>query len=115
VLGESVTSRHGATGVFLDPPYDDGEVNYGATRCSAEVREWAIANGDHKGLRIALCGYEGEHDMPASWAVVPWKAKGGYGSQRKGGKNDNAKRERVWLSPHCHAGKAQTDLFEEAK
>lgn len=32
------------------------------------------------GIDIALCGYEGEHDMPTSWDCVEWKARGGYGS-----------------------------------
>ena len=39
------------------------------------------AQGDDPLIRIALCGYEGEHDMPGSWDCVEWKARGGYGSQ----------------------------------
>ena len=54
-------------------------------------------------MRIALCGYEGEHVMPASWECVAWKANGGYANQRtdqtQGQKN--AGRERVWFSPNC--------------
>ena len=103
VTGESVTVRHGTTGMFLDPPYDDGAVEYsaGGAGISADVRAWAIANGANPRLRIVLCGYEGEHAMPASWRSVAWKAKGGYGSQRKDGTNENSGRERLWLSPHC--------------
>lgn len=103
VLGDSVTWRHGTTGVFLDPPYDDGEVSYaaGGTGISTAVREWAIDAGAHPKMRVALCGYEGEHEMPSSWRKVSWKAHGGYGSQRADGTNDNAKRERIWFSPHC--------------
>lgn len=52
-------------------------------------------------LRIALCGYEGEHDMPESWECVEWKARGGYGSQGTGTGRDNASRERIYFSPHC--------------
>ena len=43
-------------------------------------------------LRIALCGYEGEHVMPAEWECVAWKAKGGYAGQSKQHDNPNAKR-----------------------
>jgi len=106
VLGESVTVKHGLTAVLLDPPYDEGEhdVKYAANSgesVSAAVREWAIANGENRLLRIALCGYEGEHAMPASWESVAWKAHGGYGSQSDGRGRENAKRERIWFSPHC--------------
>jgi len=107
VMGESVTSKHGMTGVFLDPPYADtadrSENLYREDCLSVahDVREWAIANGDNPLLRIALCGYEGEHEMPSSWAVEAWKAKGGYGSQGETTGRDNAGRERIWFSPHC--------------
>lgn len=104
VLGESVTVKHGLTGVFLDPPYSSGEhdVEYSAhTDVAAEVRAWAIQNGENQDLRIALCGYEGEHEMPASWECVAWKACGGYGSQSDGRGRENAARERIWFSPAC--------------
>lgn len=103
VLGDSVTIKHGVTGVFLDPPYsaDEHDVKYSAdSDVAAHVREWAIANGDNPLMRIALCGYEGEHAMPDSWECVAWKARGGYAS--KGSKAEaNASRERIWFSPHC--------------
>jgi DNA adenine methylase len=102
VLGPSVTWRHGTTAVFLDPPYDDGKTDYSAgSRCSADVRAWALENGSNPKLRIALCGYEGEHDMPQEWECLPWKARGGYGNQRKTGTNNNSRRERIWFSPAC--------------
>jgi DNA adenine methylase len=107
VLGPSVTFRHGTTAVLLDPPYADEAGRQGelyATDDGAvahKVREWALANGDNPGLRIALCGYEGEHAMPDSWACVEWKAKGGYSSQNREGTNLNPERERVWFSPGC--------------
>lgn len=118
VTGESVTTKHGLTGVFLDPPYALGERHDECytveTDCSTAVREWAIANGDNPLLRIALCGYEGEHQMPESWECVPWKARGGYGSQGEGRGRENAARERIWFSPHClkpHHAPAQMALF----
>lgn len=114
VLGDSVTWRHGITGVLLDPPYDDGADVYSeGARISCDVRAWAVENGDNPLLRIALCGYEGEHDMPSTWECVPWKAQGGYGSQRADGTNENAKRERIWFSPHC-LSVTQRSLFDGA-
>jgi DNA adenine methylase len=113
VLGDSVTFRHGMTGVFLDPPYssDEHDVEYAAHSDVAEqVREWCIANGDNPQLRIALCGYEGEHAMPGSWECVAWKARGGYGSQGDGRGRANASRERIWFSPAC----VRLTLFENA-
>ena len=104
VLGDSVTTKHGVTAVLLDPPYDEGghSVAYAAGgNVSDAVRRWAIDNGENDLLRIALCGYEGEHDMPSSWESVAWKAQGGYGSQSNGRGRDNAKRERIWFSPAC--------------
>jgi hypothetical protein len=116
VMGESVTVKHaGITGVFLDPPYaDTAKRTDNLYACddlnvAHDAREWAIANGGNPRLRIALCGYEGEHVMPESWACVPWKARGGYGSQ-------NAERERVWLSPACLPlmDEVQPGLFGDA-
>jgi DNA adenine methylase len=104
VLGDSVTLKHGMTGVFLDPPYsaEEHDVKYSAdSDVGGAVREWAIANGDNKDLRIALCGYDGEHKMPDSWECVAWKATGGYGSQSDGQGRDNSSRERIWFSPAC--------------
>lgn len=105
VLGESVTVKQGTTGVLLDPPYSDDEhdVTYaaGGGDVATAVRQWAIDNGDNPLLRIALCGYEGEHSMPSSWQSVAWKAQGGYGSQSDGRGRANAKRERIWFSPAC--------------
>ncbi len=104
VLGDSVTIKHGITGVFLDPPYSANEhdVTYSAdTDVAGAVRKWAIANGDNPLLRIVLCGYEGEHAMPESWECVAWKSRGGYGSQADARGRANAGRERIWFSPHC--------------
>jgi len=64
------------------------------------VRAWCLERGDDPLLRIALCGYEGEHVMPDSWECLEWKTRGGYSSQGSP-ENENAKRERIWFSPHC--------------
>jgi DNA adenine methylase len=105
VLGTSLKQgSNGMTpcGVFLDPPYVGEEELYReGNEVAAAVREWAIANGDDKRLRIALCGYEGTVEMPSTWSVHAWKAQGGYGNRRGEEANENARRERIWFSPHC--------------
>ena len=107
ILGPSPTVKLGTTGVFLDPPYsaeagrdmniyreDSGDVAHA-------VREWALANGDNPELRIALCGYAGEHAMLPEWECFAWKAHGGYAQLGDGQGKENARRERIWFSPHC--------------
>lgn len=86
VCGPSVTYGHGMTGVFLDPPYDTAERDSNLYRKDSEtvahdVHEWAVANGENRLLRIALCGYEGEHNMPGNWSVYEWSARPGYGGR----------------------------------
>jgi hypothetical protein len=78
-----------------------GEVRNYVEPLAHQVREWAIEQGNDPLLRIALCGYEGEHKMPPSWKCVPWKTRGGYGSQSHGLGRENSHRERIWFSPHC--------------
>ena len=111
VLTPSVTTYIGTCGVFLDPPYSQ-ELR---DRCyaedhdiSAEVHEWAIAHGDDPGMRIALCGYDGEHQMPESWECVPWHAHGGYSRTERG--VANCSRERIWFNGSC----LKPDLFSSA-
>ena len=107
VTGPSVTFKHGLTGVFLDPPYADTaerQDNIYATdsnNVAHDVRKWAVENGDNPLLRIALCGYEGEHTIPDSWECVAWKGRCGYGSQGNGSGRENSERERIWFSPCC--------------
>ncbi len=95
----------GTTGILLDPPYydglSDGLYAHNDENVSAAVRQWAIDNGSNPEYRIALCGYEGEHEMPADWETVKWKAAGGFGGQRQDGTNENSERERIWFSPAC--------------
>jgi hypothetical protein len=128
VLGPSPTTQIGITAVFLDPPYDLRHARSkeagsdGAAPAdniyfehdhdlSHRVRAWAIQHGDDPLLRIALCGYDGEHEMPDTWACAHWKANGGYGNQGAGKGRANASRERVWFSPHC----LPVGLFERSE
>lgn len=120
VMGESVTTKHGLTAVFLDPPYADTTKRYSnlyacdSLSVAHQVREWAIANGDNPKLRIALCGYECEHTMPEAWECMAWAARGGYQSQGLVS-SENSKRERIWFSPHCLKVEAEpSTMFQEA-
>lgn len=115
---DSVTTRLGITGLFLDPPYsktrDDGTANrqadlYSNDNCQdvdalvRDVRAYCLERGTDPRMRLALCGYEGEgHEVleQHGWNVVAWKASGGYGNRSENGKK-NAGRERIWFSPHC--------------
>lgn len=119
VLGDSVLGKGKNVGgrrpcaVFLDPPYshefrdpylyseDDASV-------SALVRVWALEHGDDPDLRIALCGYAGEHEMPKTWTEHAWKGARGYAAEG----NANRDKERIWFSPHCLPIEQQRELFE---
>jgi hypothetical protein len=113
--GHTPTVKLGLAGVFLDPPYMDGRTDaiYSSDSLTVanDVRKWAIAQGDNPLIRIALCGYEGEHQMPVSWECLAWKAHGGYGSQGEGRGREYSGRERIWFSPHCR--KPMTLFTEE--
>jgi len=128
---------HGLTGVFLDPPYptersDDGETSRAgalyATDTGAdlnglrdEVLSWCRKWGGDKGVRVAVCGYEGdgyEYLETEGWSVESWKTQGGYGNARsKNGKdtNENARRERIWFSPACLKPHTGTGLFDSVE
>ena len=122
-------TRLGETAVFLDPPYaknvdrlqailrgeDVGQAastNRAASLYAndgdqdvdllvAEVNQWCQKWGSNPQIRIALCGYEGEHNNleELGWESVAWKAQGGYGNRNA--ENLNKHRERIWYSPAC--------------
>lgn len=104
VLRPAVTFGHGLTGMVLDPPYSHSERDPGLYAVEADiapaVQAWCLANGNNPLLRIVLCGYEGEYDLPG-WRVVAWKANGGMSSQSRERENQNRHRERLWCSPAC--------------
>lgn len=104
VVTDCVTDTFTDTAVFLDPPYaaaagrTPGVYAQDSLTVADDVREWALSRGEN--LKIALCGYAGEHEMPDSWREYAWKANGGYanaGSLRR----ENRHRERIWFSPFC--------------
>ena len=118
VCGPSVTFKHGVTGVFLDPPYadtadrSDNLYRLDDLNVAHDVRKWAIENGPNPLLKIALCGYEGEHEMPDSWSVHEWSAGSGFGGQAEE-RTENGKRERIWFSPAC-TKTGQIGLFSDS-
>ncbi len=109
----------GVRGVFLDPPYDPTIRNkdiysIDAAGLAADVRAWCAANGDNPNMRIALCGYDGEHNQleEHGWTVHAWSAHGGMSRDRGRGSGGNNDQERIWFSPAC-LSTAQARLFDE--
>ena len=118
VVKDSVTTRHGLTGVFLDPPYSKGAMDYAAggvgTDLPLQVQAWCAANGSNEKLRIVLCGHAGEHDalLADGWFTVAWKARKGYALTDEA--MQNSKDETLWCSPHCVPKFASmVDLFSD--
>ena len=105
VVKDSITTRHGLTAVFLDPPYTKGEMDYSAggmgQGIADDVRQWCATNGSNPQLRIVLCGHAGEHDalLQQGWHTRAWKAGGGYARTEEA--VANRKSETIWCSPHC--------------
>lgn len=119
ICGPSPTYKIGLTAVFLDPPYHEatgrvmGLYVNDSGQISDDVRRWClepIEDTNYQGpryahplLRIALCGYEGEHEELAAhgWDKMAWQANGGYANQNTKKKNNNRTKEVIWFSPHC--------------
>lgn len=119
VVKDSVTTRHGLTAVFLDPPYTKGSMDYAAGGVGGaladEVRAWCIANGADKKLRIVLCGHAGEHDelLQHGWHIREWTARKGYAVTDEA--VENSASETLWCSPSCVPEvRSQLDIFSEA-
>jgi len=117
VVKDSVTTRHGLTAVFLDPPYTKGAMDYAAggvgTDLPLQVQAWCASNGQNKQLRIVLCGHAGEHDalLQHGWHLRTWTARKGYAMRDEA--VQNSKDETLWCSPHCvpEAPSGNLDLF----
>ena len=120
-----VRQGHGPAGVFLDPPYADtasrvdGLYARDSLVVAHDVREWCLANGDDPRYRIVLAGFEDEHDIgdtdalvDAGWTSHEWFTagflSGGMGNTGKDGHQQ--KRERIWSSPHCVTPSTTTQL-----
>jgi len=105
VVKDSVTTRHGLTGIFLDPPYEKGAMDYGAggmkQGIAKDVQAWCAANGDNPKIRIVLCGHVNEHDalLEHGWHIRKWQARLGYAKTDEAVANSAG--ETLWCSPHC--------------
>lgn len=115
VVKDSVTTRHGTTGLFLDPPYTKGAMDYAAggvgTDLPMQVQAWCIANGGDKALRIVLAGHKGEHDalLTHGWHTRTWTARKGYATTDEA--IQNSADETLWCSPNCVPLEKTLDLF----
>ena len=89
-------------GVFLDPPYAGTDAQYATDgEPERDAWAWAVANGSDPDFRICVAGYDDGRDAPDGWVTVAWDGHGGYGRKADGDGRANAKRERLWFSPHC--------------
>lgn len=99
----------GPVGIMLDPPYskeanrDNDLYSCENMTVAHEVRKWCLENGTNLDYRIALCGYEGEHEEleQLGWDVLAWKTGGGYAINANCPGKNNIDRERIWFSPGC--------------
>jgi site-specific DNA-adenine methylase len=114
VCKDSVTTRHGLTALFLDPPYAKGAMDYGAggmgLGIAEDVRAWCKANGQNEKLRIVLCGHAGEHDelLDHGWHIRKWAARKGYATTDEAVANSAS--ETLWCSPHCVPVEKETQV-----
>ncbi len=120
VVKDSVTTRHGLTALFLDPPYTKGSMDYSAggvgTDLPLQVQAWCADNGQNPQLRIVLCGHKGEHDalLARGWHTRTWTARKGYALTDEA--VQNSKDETLWCSPACvpEVVRGNMDLFADA-
>ena len=107
VCSPTVTYRHGLTGLFLDPPYSlekNKQTNvYGELskqgNLNADLTKFLLENQNIDGLRVAICGLEGEYDLPKKyWDCVEWMGNSGYADKTK---NKNREKERIWFNKQC--------------
>jgi DNA adenine methylase len=107
----SVVSGRRPCAVFIDAPYDPTLRNPELYRVESYVAQdaarWALLNGDDPTLRIAVCGYAGEHEFPANWTEYAWEGTRGMAKRD----NWNRRNERIWFSPSCLPIEEQRCLF----
>lgn len=103
--GQSASKKNTCS-IFFDPPYitETRKQLYAVDSkfVALEVLEWCKENEDNPNFRIALCGLDGEYDLP-DWEKVHWtddyRIMGGKSlpSERGG----HSRVETIWFSPHC--------------
>lgn len=109
VMGDSVTVRgkghFGVAGMFLDPPYAAGDMDYCAggmgLGVADDVRAWCLKQGSRREMRIALCGHGSEHSAleAEGWSRYEWQTVGGYGTTEEA--RARGASETIWFSPAC--------------
>ena len=109
----SGTGGDGTRAIFLDPPYATSGDLYAESSAgiSDEVRDWCATSTN--GMRVILCGYDGEHDdlLGVGWSVIDGKSGSGAGYSTN---SANGRRERLWLSPECISAHQDVLDFTEA-
>lgn len=121
ICTDGATAHGAVVGVFLDPPYsaeadrDNDLYREEDLSVAHDVRQWCVEHTDRPRYRIALCGYEGEHDEleALGWRVHAWRTGGGFanfGNSEQG--QANVGRERIWFSPSCLDN--SSPLFEQS-
>lgn len=102
--GNKGLSEKDITGVFLDPPYQMNgrdQVYAQDNEVFRDVVRWAVENGDNPRMKIAVCGYQGDHGFPDTWKTYKWKANGGMANLGNDRGKFNASLETIWFSPQC--------------
>jgi len=110
VCGGNWQACNKPVGMFFDPPYatssrDEKIYHQESMTVGKDVEKWALDRGDNPDYRIVIAGYDDEYSslVEAGWKVFSWKTGGGY--SKIGGRgsqgHSNAKRERLYISPHC--------------
>jgi hypothetical protein len=91
--------------------------NHDTAGLAQDVLAWCAENGGNRLYRIALCGYEGEHNIleTMNWTKLVWKSRGCYQhADNVDSKNKkNRLLERIWFSPACN-GRGMFDMNGDA-
>lgn len=93
VCTPTVTYKLKKTGLFLDPPYSvkDRSTIYlkDSHNLNQDIEKYCLEHQDK--MKIVLCGYEGEYNLPG-WTKLKWPGNKGMA------KNNNRYRERIWIN-----------------
>lgn len=93
------------TAIFIDPPYsirsEGGHRMYTKDNVNLKDEIEDFCRVHEKVLRIALCGYIGEYDLPL-WDQYKWVNVGGYSNQNKTKITTKREEEVIWFSPLCN-------------
>ncbi|MCZ2224410.1 MAG: DNA adenine methylase [Chitinophagales bacterium] len=94
--------KNGITAIFLDPPYNQegrSKIYNCEDNIFKNVEKYCKDNENVPNFKIALCGYEGDYDLPG-WNSHSWQTQGGMSHLSKEitqGKI-NAKKEIIYFN-----------------